>query len=119
MIRLALLEEDAAAVADLFAAASPKEQGCFVLLREGRGREDRRLLSGGVLTPPEDAWEGQAEGHLRPSARWISAAVSRAISERAGLLFIYSHPHPSHPSGLSDLDRSAARSLGGTPARSP
>lgn len=114
MIRLVVLEEDVAVVNASFAAASPKEQGCFLLLREGRGSEGRRLLSGGVLMPPDNAWEGQTEGHLRPSAQWISAAVSRAVSQKAGLLFIHSHPDPLHPCGLSDLDRGAAGALGAT-----
>jgi len=40
--------------------------------------------------------------------------VSRAISERAGLLFIHSHPNPGHPAGLSPQDRAALTSLGTT-----
>jgi hypothetical protein len=114
MIRLAVLEPDAAAVCDLLAAAEPKEQGCFLLLRDGRTNEGRRLVALDLLSPPDDAWEGQTEGQLRPSARWISAAVSRAISERAGLLFIHSHPDPDHLVGLSPRDRSAIASLSAT-----
>jgi hypothetical protein len=112
MIRLAVLERDAKAVRHLLAAAQPKEQGCFLLLRDGRASEGRRLVALDLLLPPDDAWEGQTEGHLRPSARWISAAVSRAVSQRAGLLFIHSHPDSDHPVGLSRRDRSAIASLG-------
>jgi hypothetical protein len=72
------------------------------------------LVASELIRPPEGAWEGQSEGHLRPSARWISQAVSRAVSERAGLLFVHSHPEPLHPVGLSRPDQGAAAALGAT-----
>jgi hypothetical protein len=53
------------------------------------------LLAAEPLFPTGDAWEAQREDQLRPSARWISAAISKAITEHAGLLFVHSHPDPN------------------------
>lgn len=114
MIRLAILEQDAKIVARLLGEALPDEQGCFVLLREGRGVDDHRLVATEVLVPPENAWEGQTGGHLRPSPRWISASVSQAITDEAGLLFIHSHPDPEYPPGLSPVDRRSVTALATT-----
>jgi hypothetical protein len=36
------------------------------------------------------------------------------VTERAGLLFVHSHPDPGHPIGFSDVDRSAIASLAAT-----
>lgn len=112
MIRLALLGIDADEISSFLAAAAPQEEGCFLLLREARGRDGRRLVALDPILPPADAWEVQAPDVLRPSARWISAAVSRAIAARAGLLFVHAHPDPSHPPSLSSVDRRSAIALG-------
>lgn len=114
MNRLALLEMDVGELLDILHAAEPRESGAFFLLREGRGVRGRRLLAVDPIFPADDAWEAQHEGLLRPNGRWISAAISRAITENAGLLFVHSHPDPEHPIGFSDLDLSAIRSLAET-----
>src|SRR6266700_2746355 len=74
----------------------------------------RRLLAADPLFPTGDAWEAQQRDQLRPSARWISSAVSKAITEHAGLLFVHSHPDPGHPIGFSPTDRSSISSLAQT-----
>jgi len=104
MIRLAMLDQTVRELTWLFKESSPKEQGAFCLLREGRGLTDSRLLGTKLLLPPAEAWEKQGSGVLRPRAQWISAAISCAISERAGLLFVHSHPDPYHPIGMSSVD---------------
>lgn len=114
MIRLALLEEHAAALERHLAASTPLEDGGFFLLREGRGPEGTRLLAGELLLPPEDAWERQGRGELRPSARWLSAAISRAVAAQCGLLFVHSHPDSRHPAALSPVDTDALHALGET-----
>jgi hypothetical protein len=114
MNRLALLQVDVDELHDLLRAAEPHEGGAFLLLREGKGIAGRRLLAADPILPPDDAWERQSEGQLRPSARWISAAISKAINNNAGLLFIHSHPGPEHPMGFSARDRSAIASLAST-----
>lgn len=111
MIRLAVLEESAESLRNHLALHAPLEAGAFCLLREGRGSNGLRLLASEVLLPGADAWELQEEGVLRPTARYISAAVSRAITTRAGLLFVHSHPDPTFPTGLSSVDRSAFEAL--------
>lgn len=112
MIRLGILGIDADEVRAFLAASAPQEQGCFLLLRAGVGRDDRRLVALDPILPPDDAWEVQGPDVLRPSARWISAAVSRAIEANAGLLFVHAHPDPAHPPALSHVDRASARALG-------
>ncbi len=114
MIRLAVLQEAAEAVRDHLALHVPLEAGAFCLLRQGRGRDGLRLLATHALLPEADAWELQGEGVLRPTARYISAAISRAITAQAGLLFVHSHPDPTFPSGLSAVDRSAFEALART-----
>lgn len=114
MNRLALLQIDVAEITGVLTASAPLEEGCFLLLREGRGTKGRRLLAVDPIFAPADGWEVQAPDQLRPSARWISATISRAIEEKAGLLFVHSHPNPAYPVGFSHTDRSAILSLAET-----
>src|SRR5437667_6707738 len=114
MIRLAVLGIDAAEVESFFAAAAPREQGCFLLLREGHGPDGRRLIAIDPILPADDAWEVMEHDQLRPGARWISAAVSRAVEAKAGLLFVHAHPDPEHPPALSYADIEATESLATT-----
>jgi hypothetical protein len=114
MNRLALIQVDVDELLDVLHHAEPQESGAFFLLREGRGVRGRRLLGVDPIFPPGDAWEAQHEDQLRPSARWISTAISKAVTERAGLLFVHSHPDPGHPVGFSPTDRSAILSLAET-----
>ena len=114
MNRLALVSVDVADLLDVLRDAAPRESGAFFLLREGRGVRGRRLLAADPVFPTGDAWERQAEGQLRPGARWISSAVSKAVDQRAGLLFVHSHPDPLHPIGFSAVDASSILSLGAT-----
>src|SRR6266508_5743619 len=60
------------------------------------------------------ARDAQHEDQLRPSARWISAAISKAVAEHAGLLFVHAHPDPGHPVGFSPIDRIAILSIAET-----
>lgn len=113
MIRLAIVE-DATRTITNHMFSSNIEQGAFCLVREGRGHHGIRLLVTEVLLPPHDAWEYQGQDMLKPSARWISSAVSRAIASRSGLLFIHSHPDPSYPMGLSVVDKESFHSLAQT-----
>lgn len=94
-----------------FAQSAPLEEGAFCLLRKGRGIKGTRFLVKELVLPPSNAWERQADAVLRPSAQWISAAISRAIEARSGLLFIHSHPSPHFPTGLSFSDERAFKSL--------
>jgi len=111
MIRLALLEQTANELQWLLEESAPDESGAFCLLREGKGRQGSRLIATEVLLPPQDAWERQGRGILRPKAKWISAAISCAVRSRAGLLFVHSHPDPRFPVGLSPTDFDAFDSL--------
>lgn len=111
MIRLAILNETVRQLTWLFKENSPNEQGAFCLLREGRGLVDSRLIATKVLLPSPDAWERQGTGILRPRAQWISSAISCAVREHAGLLFVHSHPDPFHPIGMSDIDMSSFQVL--------
>ena len=114
MNRLALHDPSAQRLLEHLEHSAPLEEGAFLLLREGRGRHGRRLLATELLLPPTDAWEEQGEGILRPSARWLSAAIGAAIDAKAGLLFVHSHPDAYHPAALSPIDRDAMLALGAT-----
>jgi molybdopterin/thiamine biosynthesis adenylyltransferase len=114
VIRLALLDETTQTLVRHVKASAPLEEGAFCLLREGRGRESRRLVAGELILPPPDAWEIQERDCLRPSARWLSAVISHAITAEAGLLFIHSHPRAEHPAGFSGVDRHSLEALGET-----
>lgn len=114
MIRLVLRREDANAIEAALSSSGRTEHGCFCLLRDGHGTTDVRLVALEPMMPPADAWDDQGADRLRPSAQWISACVGRAVQERAGLLFVHSHPDVGHPVGLSATDRSATLSLAAT-----
>lgn len=106
MNRLVLPSTTAHQVRDLLFAAAPTESGCFCLLREGRGEHGRRLLVGHpLLPPPDEAWDTQGRDQLTPSARWLSACVSAALTEGCGLLWVHSHPDPRFPTDFSAVDR--------------
>src|SRR5205085_5508800 len=90
---------------------APLEEGAFCLLRTGKTATGSRLLVTDVILPPKGAWERQAKDQLRPSARWLSAAIGRAIEAQAGLLFVHSHPDESYPVGFSLADQIALNSL--------
>src|SRR5712691_595961 len=114
MNKLALISVDVDELHEILHAAEPYESGAFLLLRESRGALGRRLLAVEPIFPTGDVWERQGEGQLRPSARWISMAVSKAVDARAGLLFIHSHPDPNYPIGFSPIDRSSILALAKT-----
>lgn len=114
MIRLALPESDVSRLEAHLAESAPEEDGAFLLLREAGGAEGTRLVASELILPPPDGWERQAEGQLRPSARWFSAVIGRALAAEAGLLFVHSHPGADHPARLSGIDEIAVESLGAT-----
>lgn len=114
MNRLAFISIDVDELLEVFREAEPHESGAFFLLREARGHLGSRLLAVDPILPSGAAWEKQGQAQLRPSARWISAAISRAVTENAGLLFVHSHPDPHHPIGFSPTDRSSIHSLAQT-----
>lgn len=114
MIRLLLTERASNQLSAHLAGSAPLEEGAFCIVHEGRGRLGRRLTVDDVLLPGPGAWEVQHEGLLRPSAQWVSAAVSEAIRRKAGLLFVHSHPNPGHPCGFSEMDLDAIHALGRT-----
>lgn len=114
MIRLALLEETTRALVHHLDASAPLEEGAFCLVRESRGREGRRLVAGELILPPPKAWEIQERDRLRPSVKWLSAVISRAIEAEAGLLFIHSHPRAEHPADFSGVDLQSLEALGQT-----
>src|SRR6266496_1956317 len=112
--RLAFIQVDVDELLDVLHGAEPRESGAFFLLRAGRGTLGRRLLAADPIFPLGDVWEAQQEDQLRPSAQWISSAISKAVTEHSGLLFVHSHPDPGHPIGFSPADRSSITSLAQT-----
>lgn len=114
VIRLAFTEDTASRLRDRLLKIGGREDGAFCLVREATGQNDSRLLVTEILWPPPDAWDRQEEAMLRPSARWISAAISRAVQSGAGLMFVHSHPNHLFPPGLSGVDESSFKSLART-----
>lgn len=114
MLRFAILQEAADAINQHLMVAAPSEDGAFCLLWEGKGQRGRRLIASRPFLPGPNAWERQGPDMLRPTAQLVSAAVSRAIEARSGLLFVHSHPDPYHPPGLSGADYSAFETLART-----
>jgi len=111
MNRLAILASTVEALERHLEAAAPLEEGAFCLIRQGVGTTGIRFLATDVLLPPPGAWEAQGSDRLRPTAQWVSAAVSQAIQAGAGLLFVHSHPDPKFPTGLSWADEQAHAAL--------
>lgn len=111
MNRLAMLGSVVETIATHLAGSAPLEEGCFCLMHSGRGVSGTRYLVSEVILPPDGAWEIQARGQLRPSAKWLSAVISQAVRQNAGLLFVHSHPDPLHSPGFSPTDESASGAL--------
>jgi hypothetical protein len=114
MIRLAIVEEITKKLTADLLPGDHLEHGAFCLVHVGNGKHGKRLLVSKVILPPADAWECQGSDMLRPSAKWISAAISNASQAQSGLLFIHSHPNPLHPVGFSVVDEASFRSLAET-----
>jgi ThiF family len=114
MNRLAILEDTFEALKNLIGESGPIEDGTFTLLQHGKGLSGTRFLAMEMMPLWPDTWEHRAKDILRPSARWISAAISRAIEAHAGLMFVHSHPNPNFPQGLSFADKIAFESLAQT-----
>jgi molybdopterin/thiamine biosynthesis adenylyltransferase len=111
MMRLALTQDSAECIKSHLFSNQPLEQGAFMLVNKGTGRNDTRLTVSDVFLPSADTWEMQSEYNLRPSAQWISAAISRALTDKAGLLFVHSHPDERFPVGFIDRIVSVGRTL--------
>lgn len=112
--RLALLEDAAQVLARHLEASAPNEDGAFCLVRAGKGIQGSRLLVTEAILPSPGSWEIQTPHNLRPSAQWVSAAVSRAVDAGTGLLFVHSHPNERFPQGFSPVDADAFASLAQT-----
>lgn len=90
-------------------AAGDLEDGAFILAREGHLDSTRRFVVHELLLPPEAAaWEARGNHRLRPSGRWLSAAIGAAIETESTLAFIHSHPDSAHPANLSPIDRATS-----------
>ena len=111
MIRLTLSEKDVTAVEDAFSDASPNEAGAFFLIRGEPSPLGLRLVASEPYFPGDNEWDHVGPHNLQPSARLLSAMISRSHAKSAGLLFVHSHPDSRHPTSFSDVDDSALRSL--------
>jgi hypothetical protein len=67
--RIALLQVDIEEMEDVLRASAPLEEGCFMLLREGRGTRGRRLMAlDPILLPPTGGSRGNATNFDRARA---------------------------------------------------
>jgi hypothetical protein len=114
MIRLALTERDTLAIHLRFARSAPSEDGAFLLLRSEQTSHGARLVASEPYFPERSEWDRIGPSQLRPSARLLSAMISRSLAARAGVLFIHSHPDPDHPTDFSNVDLRALEALGET-----
>jgi len=114
MNRLTVFQDTVKLLERHFLTSGLIEEGTFCLLRQGKGALGTRFLATEMILPQPDSWERQGRAILRPSAKWISASISRAIQDHAGLIFIHSHPNAEFPQGLSPSDLSAFNSLAHT-----
>jgi len=90
-------------------SSAPEEDGAFVLARSGLGQVFHRFVGHELLLPAtSNAWEARGKHQLRPSGRWLSAAIGAAIETNSALVFIHSHPHPDHPAQLSPIDQATS-----------
>src|ERR1035437_4679138 len=89
MNRLVLLQIDADEITSVLNASAPREDGCFMILTSGQGIDGKRFMAVDPIFAPADGWDAQHSAQLRPSARWTSMAISRAVEARSGLLFIH------------------------------
>jgi molybdopterin/thiamine biosynthesis adenylyltransferase len=112
--RLAFAEHDVAALRTHLAAAEPLEGGAFFLLRSAPTTTGFRLVASTPYLPGPNEWDAQERHRLTPSARLLSAIVSRASSAKAGLLFVHSHPDTRHPTAFSLTDFAALDALAPT-----
>lgn len=62
-------------------------------------------------SPTEERLGPPRRGTPQATAQWISAAISCAVQNHSGLLFVHSHPDPSYPLGLSSLDLESFETL--------
>ena len=111
MHRLALRAEDARGVHEMFESFEPNEAGAFFLLRSGQARTGTRLVASKPRIPKPEEFRRVGPAMLTPSSQLISQMVSWANREKAGLLFVHSHPDPRFPAGFSEVDWEALSEL--------
>lgn len=114
MKRLIFTEEATRILNECVKAKAPLETGAFCLLGRGKGIRSTRYMVTKIINEPPNAWEAQRPDQLRPSGQWISAIISDALENKAGILFIHSHPDPAFPQKLSQADNIAFVNLAKT-----
>lgn len=113
MIRVVIRRSTFDGLAAHLEAAAPTEQGAFLAVAIGRTATGYRLIANDLILPGPGDWESQGPDQLRPSARFVSRAISAAVATHGGLLFVHSHPGPDQPPGLSPIDRRSLATLTG------
>jgi molybdopterin/thiamine biosynthesis adenylyltransferase len=105
--RLAFADHDIREVERQVRESVPLEDGAFFLVRGEETARGRRLVAARPYFPAPDEWERRGPSQLEPTTRLLSRAVGLAQAERAGLLFVHSHPLPGHPTSFSLADERA------------
>ncbi len=111
MIKLVIPEDLFGPLECHIASRGHVEEGAFLTVMIGRTASGMRLIGRELVMPEAGDWERSDSDLLRPTAKYVSRAISVALQARAGLLFVHSHPDPDHPAGLSCQDRRSLHAL--------
>ena len=88
----------------LFSTA-PHENGCYVTANTWMNKSDAgRFVVTGYCKPEPDSWKRRGEHSLEPSSEYINKCVLQADNNGETLIFIHTHPNPSHPATFSAVD---------------
>ena len=85
-------------------STTPNENGCFLLAKSYKTKQNSILLITDVIKPKKDSWNRSGEHSLEPSSSFINQCVVSADNSNSSLIFVHTHPNAMHPSTFSWID---------------
>jgi len=97
---------------ELLFSTAPKENGCFLLGNSYTTKKGRPvIIVTKIIRPDEKSWNSSGNHSLEPNSSFINRAVSMAEETNSSLIFVHTHPNPSHPSDFSPIDKKSNKVL--------
>jgi hypothetical protein len=97
---------------EFLSGKAPKETGCFLLAHCFTTENgDDVFTVNRTLKPSQNSWNYEGEDGLEPSSSYINHSVLMAETNKAGLVFVHSHPNDLHPSKFSPIDEETNEKL--------
>lgn len=88
-----------------FLFSTPTENGCFLLANSYKTNDTSVLLVTDIIQPTTDSWRYNTQRSIEPNSAYVNQCVMMAEAAESSLIFVHTHPHPSHPATFSMIDQ--------------